>query len=569
MYPSNTYSCYEPAYILVVGATRDDDYVYTLTTPIHLYEIPLLPKPVLTIDNLEHNLTYEAGSLALGYTVEHAIEGVEVSVSKVPEWVSVELDDKNIYITYEENPHASARAAKITFSYSGADEARTVVLTQEANPTAEVYTFELSVVESHYDHVIVNVTPSNENVKYALKGVSKSDFEGYSYGGSDLALQESDLSSSYYKPTFLTGTQENYKLSVGATSSNLEWYIYVYAVSEDETPAVIPNNGIGEDGVIALNQAYTSYYLGDVWDTGVADYYLILSNDELGQNAATGFEVPLHQGGWILYLDLWSTISQDTANAVLPEGTYTFGHGRDMWCFYDEFSLATNNYEQVKTDEGWRYRIKDIFFKSGTVEVAHVEAGYLITAEVTTTSGEILSFRYEGPVAFEDQSDDEEWRVSIDEDVDVKAVYGTVNHYSSYEDSNCDNYVVQLFNVTELTSDKMHPNVAGGMKLMLDIYPELGKGIAGTYEIGTLSDEKYLLKKEPWVYYPGCYWGTIALGTFLELVEEDGTVLYSVVKSGTLTITDNADGTNTIVADFVTERGKKLTCNWTGTLVEF
>ena len=338
---------------------------------------------------------------------------------------------------------------------------------------------------------------------------------------------------------------------------------------EDETPAVIPNNGIGEDGVIALNQAYTSYYLGDVWDTGVADYYLILSNDELGQNATTGFEVPLHQGGWILYLDLWSTISQDTANAVLPEGTYTFGHGRDMWCFYDEFSLATNNYEQVKTDEGWRYRIKDIFFKSGTVEVAHVEAGYLITAEVTTTSGEILSFRYEGPVAFEDQSDDEEWRVSIDEDVDVKAVYGTVNHYSSYEDSNCDNYVVQLFNVTELTSDKMHPNVAGGMKLMLDIYPELGKGIAGTYEIGTLSDEKYLLKKEPWVYYPGCYWGTIALGTFLELVEEDGTVLYSVVKSGTLTITDNADGTNTIVADFVTERGKKLTCNWTGTLVEF
>ena len=238
VYPSNTYSCYEPAYILVVGATRDDDYVYTLTTPIHLYEIPLLPKPVLTIDNLEHNLTYEAGSLALGYTVEHAIEGVEVSVSKVPEWVSVELDDKNIYITYEENPHASARAAKITFSYSGADEARTVVLTQEANPTAEVYTFELSVVESHYDHVIVNVTPSNENVKYALKSVSKSDFEGYSYGGSDLALQESDLSSSYYKPTFLTGTQENYKLSVGATSSNLEWYIYVYAVSEDETTAI-------------------------------------------------------------------------------------------------------------------------------------------------------------------------------------------------------------------------------------------------------------------------------------------------------------------------------------------
>lgn len=235
---SNTYSCYEPAYILVVGATRNDDYEYTLTTPIHLYEIPLLPKPVLTINSLENNVTYEAGSLALEYSVEHAVEGVEVAVSKTPEWVNVEIDEKNIYITYEKNEYASARAAKMTFSYDGADETRTVVLTQEANPEAEVYTFELSVVESHFDHVIVNITPSNENVKYALKGISKSDFEGYSYNGSDLTLQEKDLTSSYYKPTFLTGSQENYRLDVGAYESSLEWYIYVYAVTDDETTAI-------------------------------------------------------------------------------------------------------------------------------------------------------------------------------------------------------------------------------------------------------------------------------------------------------------------------------------------
>ena len=339
--------------------------------------------------------------------------------------------------------------------------------------------------------------------------------------------------------------------------------------NEDTTPPIIENNGVGEDGVIALDRVYNAYYLGDVWDTGVADYYMILSNDDLGQNAATGFEVPLHQGGWILYLDLWSTIAENTADAVLPEGTYTFGQGRDMWCFYNEYSLSTNNYEQVKTDEGWRYRIKDIMFKSGTVKDEHVENGYLITTEVVTTTGETLSFRYEGPVAFEDQSDDEEWRNYLDEDVDVKPVYGTLNHYSSYEESNCDNYVIQLFNVDELTADKVHPNVAGGMKLMLDIYPELGKGLTGTYKIGTLSDEKYLLKKEPWVYYPGCYWGSLALGTFLEFVDLDGTVLYSVVKSGTLTITENDDDTYTIVADFVTERNKKLTCNWTGSLDEF
>ena len=235
---TNTYTCYEPAYILVAGATRNDDYEYTLTTPIHLYEIPLLPKPVITIGQLEHNVSHEAGSLALDYTVEHPIEGTEMTVSKVPSWVTVEVGADKINISYEANEYASARAAKITFSYAGADETRTVVLTQAANPEAEVYTFELSVVESHYDHVIVNITPSNENVKYALKGISKADFEGYTYNGSDITLQERDLSSSYYRPTFLTGSQQNYKLNVDATASSLEWYIYVYAVSEDETTAI-------------------------------------------------------------------------------------------------------------------------------------------------------------------------------------------------------------------------------------------------------------------------------------------------------------------------------------------
>ena len=103
----------------------------------------------------------------------------------------------------------------------------------------------------------------------------------------------------------------------------------------------------------------------------------------------------------------------------------------------------------------------------------------------------------------------------------------------------------------------------------MDIYPELGKGVAGTYHIGTLSDDKYLLKKEPWVYYPGCYWGTMALGTFVEFIDKDGTALYSVVKGGTLTITENDDDTYTIVADFTTEKDKKITCNWTGPLASF
>ena len=335
-----------------------------------------------------------------------------------------------------------------------------------------------------------------------------------------------------------------------------------------DTPEVIANNGVGADGKIKLNSVACAYYLGNVWDNGVADYYFMLTNDTLGMGS-NGFEVPMHQGGWILYVDLWSVIAPNTADAVLPEGTYTFGNSRDFGCFYSEYSLATNNVEQVLVDGEWKYRVKDIFFQSGTVTVKHTSKGYLIETSVITTAGEELNFVYEGAIAFEDQSDDEEWRPALDKDIDLTPMQGSIRFYESYASSNCDNYVIMLFNTDKLSSDKMHPNVAGGIRLVLDIYPELGKGVTGSYKIGTLSDDKYLLKKEPWVYYPGCYWGTMALGTFVEYVDTDGSVLYSVVKSGDLDITDNGDGTYTIAADFVTERSKKITCNWTGSLETF
>ena len=335
-----------------------------------------------------------------------------------------------------------------------------------------------------------------------------------------------------------------------------------------EAPEIIENNGVGDDGKIALKHMLCAYYLGDVWNTGVADYYVVLSNDTIGQGS-DGFEVPMHQGGWILYLDLWSDMSEDTTNAVLPEGTYHFGNGRGKGCFYNEYSLATNNLEQVLVDDEWLYDIRDVFFKSGTVEVTHSEEGYHIAVDVVTLTDESLSFVYDGSIAFEDQSDDEDWRPVLDRDITLEPELVTMYKYDSYEDANCDNYVIMLFNTTELSYDNVHPNVIGGMRLLLDIYPEFDKGIAGSYSVGTLTDNTYLIEKEPWVYYPGCYWGGMALGTFLEYIDEDGSVLYSVIKSGDIVITDNGDGTHTIEVDAVNEKGNSVVCNWTGVIEDF
>ena len=228
---------YGEAYIIIAGAVEGDSG-YEFTTPVYTFKVPLVPKPVLTISELAHTVSYESGVITLDYSVEHGVEGVlpTVSTNAGSGWVNITIEAGKITIAYDANEYAKARTASLSFSYEGADAPQDVTIEQAANPNAEAITFTLEVTESHFDHVIVNVTPSNTNVKYALKGISKSDFEGSSYNSSDATLQERDLTSSYYKPTILTGVQTGYKLSIVASKAE-DWYIYAYAVSEDETAA--------------------------------------------------------------------------------------------------------------------------------------------------------------------------------------------------------------------------------------------------------------------------------------------------------------------------------------------
>ena len=228
---------YGEAYIIVAGAVEAENGDYEFTTPVYTFKVPLVPKPVLTISELAHTVSHESGVITLDYSVEHGVEGVNPTVSTTAGWVHTTIEAGKITIAYDANEYAKARTASLSFSYEGADAPQVVTIEQAANPNAETVTFTLEVTESHFDHVIVNVTPSNTSVKYALSGISKKEFEGYSYGGSDAKLQE-DLTSPYYKPTILTGAQTGYKLSVDPSDYyGWDWYIYAYAVSDDETIA--------------------------------------------------------------------------------------------------------------------------------------------------------------------------------------------------------------------------------------------------------------------------------------------------------------------------------------------
>ena len=228
---------YGAAYIIIAGAVEGANG-YEFTTPVYTFQVPLVPKPVLTITPLKNSVSYEAGTITLNYSVENAAEGDVVTLSKDASWTTTTIENGKITIAYTANDSAKARTASLSFSYPNVDASTVVTLSQEANPNAEVVTFSLEVTETHFDHVIVNVTPSNTNTKFALGGVSKKDFENaYTYNNSDSKLQE-DLASPYYKPAIISGAQTGYKLKVDASDySGWDWYIYAYAVSNDGTVA--------------------------------------------------------------------------------------------------------------------------------------------------------------------------------------------------------------------------------------------------------------------------------------------------------------------------------------------
>lgn len=326
-----------------------------------------------------------------------------------------------------------------------------------------------------------------------------------------------------------------------------------------ETPET-PNDEPEDDGIIKLTSYFSGYYFGNFWDDGIGGYYFILTNDtKLGLNAAMQ-EVPMTPGCWLLCVELWGDLSADSANAIVPEGTYNFAqrHGEKN-IFTAEYTVATYNAEKV----GELYRIQNTFFKDGTITVEHTEAGYKLVANLISTDDKEMKFVYEGTITMEDQSDDEIFDPNVNQDLTIEPIYATYYTYETTEDYS--NVVLILFDTTNISYDGMHLNEPG-LKLHLDLYTEPNAGIAGTYTAGELNDKGMLVSKEAGLFYPGRLYSSIALGSHVELVNNDEqmSVEYGVIVDGTLNITDNGDGTHTIVGEFTTSKETSVSCNWTG-----
>ena len=228
-------------YFYVAGIGRNARNEAILSTPVHAYPIELPETPVLTLEQSRYSVGLEAGELTVPYTLANPLEGKEITLEVAPSgsWItSAEVLDGVIKIAYTRNRAAIARVENIAVTYPYAEPA-VITIEQAADLDQEPITFELEVLESHFNRAVVNLTPSDPTVKYVLNGISKSEYEGYPYYGSDEALWQGELSNPYYPVPAYTGVKENFSVAISPSDYyGWDWYIYAYAISDDETMAI-------------------------------------------------------------------------------------------------------------------------------------------------------------------------------------------------------------------------------------------------------------------------------------------------------------------------------------------
>lgn len=231
-----------PMYVYVAGIVRANNQEKTpimVTNPAY-EEFTFLPYPTFSIEGESADrFPVEAGSHSIPYTLTNPIEGESISVkllSGAENWVEnivIDTEAQTINFDYTANEFAIERLGTLQFDYPYT-ESLLYDISQEANIQSENTTFEIEIKEMHYNSIVVDCTPSNDNVKYVIGAIAKCDFESYTYGSNPTNIPEMDLSASIRTFVVTSGAATDVVLTNVAYQLDDEWYVYAYAIDNDE-----------------------------------------------------------------------------------------------------------------------------------------------------------------------------------------------------------------------------------------------------------------------------------------------------------------------------------------------
>lgn len=238
-------------------------------------------------------VTAEAGSGVLDYTLSNAPDGAVVSAECDSPWVRLQdIEQPGILpFTYEENTDAGSRSAVITLSFQGADDVE-VSLVQSGT---EKLILEVSVSDPGAFSAGISVTATQKDMTYAILNLTEEAVSGFS---SDGELTE------YYVELFKT-VAGNYNMTLEAFLETLLYKGDVKGTIDDlspETDYVIVSFGLTTGGVVTSEVFRTAYSTSSVpfYADGVE-----MGTSLLRPNYAEISSVP-GQGGYRYYADVIS-----------------------------------------------------------------------------------------------------------------------------------------------------------------------------------------------------------------------------------------------------------------------
>lgn len=288
-----------------------------------------------------------------------------------------------------------------------------------------------------------------------------------------------------------------------------------------------------------------------------------------GAVAASGLVYyPMVEGEYLLDLDLNTLgLSETPRTPAVPTGKYTASNSHATDKDVDHTFDLTNTIliKNMGAAADGAYRFHFYRFETGEINISAEGNTYTVTADLTCTLASSdpdadgkpateptrfkLTFKGEIPV---ENPKEEETPYFYDKPINMTGVFATA---ATFNDGDTDNIIFRCFSSLNLTSDAMHV-AAEGMKLQLSLYAPKNQGIAGSYDV---KDGKIAGAADP-----GSRWGSMANGSYVEVVNEDLTVQYSLLKSGRINIRETSDGNYSVVVDCVDSNGNYVNASFSG-----
>ena len=389
----------DKAYLAVVGINKKDSDLKSgvdnsvLATVVHIFEVEKLPAPSVTLSASEVETEPAEGSLSVDVAVENPCEGVlSASVDWSVSWLTPTVEDNKLNIVCAENPYAVSRNAVVTVNYTYTvnvmqygmemvameiNSTATVKVSQKANPNAENVTFKIEVTETHFDHMIVNVTPSNLGTTYVLGNVQQMGFED-AYKGDWFDFAVSQASSETYQgvQTGLRLDIEDYYKADDDDPASWKYWVYAYAVAEGNVAGEISMTLVqvtNDQPYIACPEGFTlndGTFNLDVYGKG-GDYVVKLNVENA---PAEGYALKVYDSA------TWKRADEIVLkDEQLNHATAVFGNGQkisikdgylyftvndypadwnESWDPHASFSLYLTNAENTKSLANYTVRVR-------------------------------------------------------------------------------------------------------------------------------------------------------------------------------------------------------------------